>query len=62
MSHDNNTRWVEDAYVNFGQALEEENIELAKDIIQDTFDAGFPNDARKMNLELRTLSNLEIEA
>lgn len=53
MSHPYNTLWIESAYENFGQALLEGDIHLAKDIIADTFDAGFAIEARAMANELR---------
>lgn len=56
MSHEKNTEWLEGAYENFRDAVEVGNIALAKDIIQDTLDAGFGEDGRKMNLELRELT------
>lgn len=56
MSHQQNTEWLEAAYENFRDAVEVGNIALAKDIIQDTIDNGFSEDARKMNLEMRELT------
>ena len=45
--------WLDAAYENFGLAMLEGNIALAKDIIADMFDAGFDWEARALSLELR---------
>lgn len=52
MSHVTNQEWVAAAYENFSEAVSLGNIELAKDIIQDTHDSGFTDEAKKMNEEL----------
>lgn len=53
MSHIENTRWLEAAQENFESAIAGGNLSLAKDIIADTFDAGFATEARAMNIQLR---------
>lgn len=56
MSMKQNLEWLEAAEENFYEACELGNISMAKAIIADTFDAGFPSEARTMNLLLRTAS------
>lgn len=48
-----NEEWLEAANENFEHALNVYDVSLAKDIIADTFDAGFSERAREMSLELR---------
>ena len=57
MSHIYNDQWIESAYESFSIALEEKDVRLAKDIIADTFDAGFDRAARGMNVMLREASS-----
>jgi len=53
MSHKQNTEWLEAAQENLNQAIDSGNYALAKDIIADTFDAGFAEEARAMSVQLR---------
>lgn len=53
MSEQVNERWVEAAYENFQEAVENEDITLAKSIIADTQELGFKQEAQIMNAELR---------
>jgi hypothetical protein len=53
MSCEENTIWLEGAYEMLDGAIEQGNYALAKDIIADTFDKGFAEEARQMNLLLR---------
>jgi hypothetical protein len=53
MSHKYNDEWIEGAYEAFGCALMEKDVSLAKDIIADTFDAGFDREARAMSKAMR---------
>lgn len=53
MSALQNERWMEAAYENFHEALEVEDIKLAKAIIADVQEAGFTEQGRRMNSELR---------
>lgn len=53
MSNKNNDEWLEAANENFTEALESDNISLAKDIIADTLDNGFSDAGREMNKKLR---------
>jgi hypothetical protein len=55
MSHIQNDKWLEAAHEHFQGAIDQGNYALAKAVIADTFDAGFPNEARQMALELRDL-------
>lgn len=48
-----NKEWLDAAYDNFEEAILKCDVHLAKDIIADTFDAGFPEQARAMANELR---------
>lgn len=48
-----NKHWLAAAREHFEVAILENNVHLAKDIIADTFDAGFPEHARVMAMELR---------
>lgn len=57
MSLKYNSHWVESAWEAFNIALSEQDLALAKDIIADTFDAGFDNAARGMNVALREVSS-----
>ncbi len=50
-----NEEWLEAVRDNFDEALQMGDMHLAKDIIADTFDAGFKETARAMSLELRTV-------
>jgi len=52
MSTAQNSRWLESAYENFSQALASGDLELARDIIGDTRDAGFTLEAKSMEREL----------
>lgn len=54
MSHKQNDIWLEAANDAFQDALECGNYALVKDIIADTFDAGFPDVARAMTSKLRS--------
>lgn len=56
MNHDE--EWLEAANDNFENAITMGDVAFAKDVIADTFDAGFPERAREMNLELRTATNV----
>lgn len=60
-----NQQWLNAVTDNFETALLQKNLQLAKDIIADTFDAGFPEQARLMALTLRevdfTKSNRSLE-
>lgn len=53
MSHIENDKWLESALENFQDALDAGNYALVKDIIADTFDAGFSDTARVMTNKLR---------
>lgn len=60
MSHPINDRWLESAYEAFGHALLYKDYKLAKDIVADTFDAGFDSAARAMQNELQRLGQNKI--
>lgn len=53
MSHPTNTVWLESAKENFDQALAEGNYALCKDIIADIQEAGFLEQGRELNEDLR---------
>ena len=53
MSDRYNDEWIQGAYEAFGIALMEKDVGLAKDIIADTFDAGFDREARAMTATMR---------
>lgn len=53
MSHPQNEEWLESAHEGLEQAIADGNVALAKDIIADTFDAGFSEEGRFMNRRLR---------
>lgn len=53
MSHVSNTLWIEAVQDMLGEALASGNYSLAKNIIADTFDAGFISEARAMVEEMR---------
>ncbi len=55
MSNIQNEAWVESAHENFQDAVSEGNLLLAKAIIEDVIDAGFKDEAQKMNETLREL-------
>ena len=57
MSHKYNDLWIESAWESFNIALSEHDVALAKEIIADTFDAGFDRAARGMNIMLREQSS-----
>lgn len=48
-----NEEWLEAAYENFLEAIQDDNISLAKDIIADVQEEGFTDKGREMNLILR---------
>jgi hypothetical protein len=48
-----NEEWLSAAKENFQSALDAGDVSLAKDIIADTFDAGFPDAARSMAAQLK---------
>lgn len=54
MTTKQNAEWLEAAKEHFQNAIDNEDVRLAKDIISDTFDAGFPEAAREMTAQLRT--------
>jgi hypothetical protein len=56
MSHPQNEQWLEAAYEHFTDAVGMGNYALAKDVIADTFDAGFAKEARQISEELREMS------
>lgn len=47
-----NERWIEGAYKNFLQAIDEHNYSLAQDIILDVEDAGFTLEAKDLEKQL----------
>jgi len=53
MSNNENQVWLESAVENFAEAIEGENFELAKEIMNDTADAGFIEAAKDMRNTLR---------
>lgn len=53
MSHIQNEKWLEAALENFQDALDAGNYALIKDVIADTQEAGFLDEARVMNNKLR---------
>lgn len=55
MSLKENDAWVEAAYENFDQAVEEGNYALCKDIIEDMKDKGFGEYARTLEIVLKAL-------
>lgn len=59
MSCKQNTEWLEGAQQMFDEAVDMRNVTLAKEIISDTFDAGFIDEARGMALFLRELDLVE---
>lgn len=50
-----NSSWVIAAQENFEVAIANKDVYLAKDIIADTFDAGYKETAVAMTQELRTM-------
>lgn len=50
--------WLDAARDNFQTALERSDIAMAKAVIADTFDAGFPTAARVMVIALRNSTRL----
>ena len=50
-----NKQWLAAAFDNFEEAILLNDVHLAKDIIADTFDAGFPEQARAMAMTMRTV-------
>lgn len=62
MSKKYNREWLEAAYDHFGQAVLHGDVHLAKDIIADTFDAGFSFEAQAMANILRREETQEILA
>lgn len=52
MSTDANTVWLESAFENFEEALSEQNLTLARDIIADIKDKGFVAEAKELLLKL----------
>jgi polyhydroxyalkanoate synthesis regulator phasin len=50
--------WFNEANQLFKEYVEEGDINTAKYVIQDMFDAGYPERAREMNEELRTATNV----
>lgn len=50
-----NEKWIEDAKDNFGQAVDEGNYTLCKDIIADVQEAGFLDEGRALNDLLRAV-------
>lgn len=55
-----NEEWLENAKENFEQACDEENYSLARDIIADVWNAGFPAQARTLTHTLIEIENMEM--
>lgn len=53
MSHIENEKWIEAAYEHLDGAIADGNLQLAEQIVADTFDQGFAHDSQIMR---RTLS------
>lgn len=53
MSNKQNDVWLEAVFENFQDALDAGNYALVKDVIADTQEAGFLDEARVMNNKLR---------
>lgn len=47
--------WLKAAKEHFDEAIEADNLALARDIVADVFEAGFGDDARDMALQLKDI-------
>lgn len=52
MSKQQNVEWLEAADEHFEGAIEEGNYQLARDVIADVFDRGFPNESAELQRRL----------
>lgn len=52
-----NEEWIEAAWETLESALADDDIALAKNVIADTIDNGFGDEARLMNRRLREATN-----
>lgn len=50
-----NDAWLEAAYENFQTAVDEKQYDLARAVIADISDAGYPNTARLIALDLEDI-------